>query len=82
VACVRELASSNQLSKVFLIILSLMTKGACGNVVEALCYKPEGRGFESRYHWMFSLPNPSSRTKVLGLTLPLTEMRTMNLPGR
>jgi hypothetical protein len=29
----------------------------------------------------FNLPNPSSRTMALGLTQPLTEMSTNNLPG-
>jgi hypothetical protein len=29
----------------------------------------------------FNLPNPSSRTKVMRLTQPLTEMSTRNLPG-
>jgi hypothetical protein len=29
----------------------------------------------------FNLPNPSSRTYVLGLTQPLTEISTRNLPG-
>jgi hypothetical protein len=29
----------------------------------------------------FNLPNPSSRTMVLGSTLPLTEMSTRNLTG-
>jgi hypothetical protein len=29
----------------------------------------------------FSLPNPSSRTVVLGSTQPLTEMSTRDLPG-
>jgi hypothetical protein len=29
----------------------------------------------------FNLPNPSSRTMVLGLTQPLTEMSTRNIPG-
>jgi membrane-associated PAP2 superfamily phosphatase len=24
-------------------------------LVEALCYKPEGRGFDSRHHWIFQL---------------------------
>jgi hypothetical protein len=28
-----------------------------------------------------NLPNPSSRTMALGLTQPLTEMSTRNLPG-
>jgi hypothetical protein len=27
-----------------------------------------------------NLPNPSSRTMALGLTQPLTEMRTRNIP--
>jgi hypothetical protein len=29
----------------------------------------------------FNLPYPSSRTMALGLTQPLTEMSTRNLPG-
>jgi hypothetical protein len=29
----------------------------------------------------FNLPNPSSRTMVLGSTQPLTEISTRNLPG-
>jgi hypothetical protein len=29
----------------------------------------------------FNLPNPSSRTMALGLTQPLTEVSTRNLPG-
>jgi hypothetical protein len=29
----------------------------------------------------FNLPNPSSRTMILGSTQPLTEMSTRNLPG-
>jgi hypothetical protein len=32
--------------------------------------------------WIFfNLPNPSSRTMVLGPTQPLTEISTRNLPG-
>jgi hypothetical protein len=30
----------------------------------------------------FNLPNPSSRTMVLGSIQPLTEMSTRNIPGR
>jgi hypothetical protein len=53
-----------------------------GYAVEALCYKLEGRRFESRMRWVFfNLPNPSSHTMVLGSTQPLTEMSTRNLPG-
>jgi hypothetical protein len=38
-------------------------------VVRALCYKPEGRGFNSRWgHWIFfNWPNPSGRNKPWGL---------------
>jgi hypothetical protein len=41
-------------------------------VVEALCYKPEGRGFDTRWEFL-NLPNPSGRTR------PLTEMSTRNI---
>jgi hypothetical protein len=51
---------------------------AVAELAEAICYKPEGRGFDSRYHWIF---NPSSRTMALGSTQPLRETRTRNLPG-
>jgi hypothetical protein len=48
----------------------------------ALCYKLEGRSFESRMKWIFlKLPNHSSRTMALGSTQPLTEMSTRNFPG-
>jgi len=54
---------------------------AVSQLVEALRYKPEGRGFDSRWcHWNFSidiiLPG---RTMALGLTQPLTEMSTSNV---
>jgi hypothetical protein len=42
---------------------------AVAQLVEALCYKPEGRGFDSRrHHWNLSIHNPSGRTMALGLT--------------
>ena len=48
---------------------------AVAQLVEALHYKPEGRGFESRWcRWNFYSHNPSSRTMALGSTQPLTEM--------
>jgi hypothetical protein len=48
---------------------------------EALRYKPQGRGFDSQWdHWIFNLPNLSSRTMVLGSTQPLTEMSMRNVP--
>jgi hypothetical protein len=61
----------------------LFQSGARGSVVvEALCYKPEGRRCESRMRWIFfNLPNPSSRIMALGSTQPLTEMSSRNLPG-
>jgi hypothetical protein len=40
--------------------------------VQALRYKPEGCGFDSRR-------NPSDRTMVLGSTQPPTEMNTSNI---
>jgi hypothetical protein len=35
--------------------LPFLTMGASSSVVEALCYKPEGRGFESRWGEFFSI---------------------------
>jgi hypothetical protein len=45
-------------------------------MVEALCYKPEGRGFESRCGDLifFNLTKRSIRTMALGFTQPLTEI--------
>jgi hypothetical protein len=49
--------------------------GARGSVVvKALSYKPEGRGFHSRWGEFLNLPNPSGRTRPWGFTQPLTEM--------
>ena len=48
-------------------------------LVEALRYKPEGRGFD--VIGFFHLHNPSGRTMALGLTQPLTEMSTRNVLG-
>jgi hypothetical protein len=36
-------------------------------VVKALCYKPEGRGFETRLSEFLNFPNPSGRTRPCGL---------------
>jgi hypothetical protein len=42
--------------------------GARGSVVvKALCYKPEGRGFDTRLGEFLNLPNPSGRTMPWGL---------------
>jgi hypothetical protein len=66
---------------IFRVPLSNYEGHAVAQLVEALCYKSEGRGFDSRWcHWDFSLTyNPSGRTMALGLTQPLTEMSTRNI---
>jgi hypothetical protein len=47
---------------------------------EALRYKPEGRGFDSRcIIGIFHFHNPSARTMALWLTQLLTEMCTRNI---
>jgi hypothetical protein len=46
--------------------------------IGALCYKPEGCRFESRWGRFFDWPNPSM---ALGSTQPLAEMSTRNLLG-
>jgi hypothetical protein len=52
-----------------------------GAVVEALCYKPEGHGINSRWcHRIFFYGlNLSGCTVALGSTQPLTEMSTGNI---
>jgi len=52
-------------------------------VVKVLCYKSEGRWFDSRWsHWNFSLTqNPSGRTMALVSTKPLIEMSTRTFSG-
>jgi hypothetical protein len=65
---------------------SILSKICCNwghtvaQLVEALCYKPEGRGFESDQVYFLNLPNLSSRTIALGSTQPPTEMTTRNFP--
>jgi hypothetical protein len=50
---------------------------ALARLVEALRYKPEGRGSDSRLcREIFHRHNPSGRTMALGSTQPLTEMST------
>jgi hypothetical protein len=50
-------------------------------LVEALCYKPEGRGSIHNEVNIFNLPNPSNGTVALGSTQPLIEMGTRNIPA-
>jgi hypothetical protein len=49
---------------------------AVAQFVEALCFKPVGRGFDSGVTGIFHWRNPFGR---LGSTPPLTEMRTRNI---
>jgi hypothetical protein len=39
----------------------------CSIVVKVLCYKPEGRWFDTRWGEFLNLPNPSGRTRLWGL---------------
>jgi hypothetical protein len=53
-----------------------------GAVVEALRYKPEGRGIDSRWcHWNFSLTILPAVLWPLGSTQRLTVMSTRIFPG-
>jgi hypothetical protein len=55
---------------------------AVAQLVEALRYKPEGRGFDPDCVSGFfhnNWHNPSGRTMALGSTQPLTEMSTRNI---
>jgi hypothetical protein len=51
-------------------------------LIEALCYKPEGRGLESRWGGYFQFTQSFQRIMALGSTKPLTEMSTRNFRGR
>jgi hypothetical protein len=67
--------------------ISSNTPSATGHAVAQLVvaprYKPEVRGFDSRFrHWNFSLTQTSDRTMALGLTQPLAEMSTRNISWR
>jgi len=68
------------LSTLFLPYFLCMGGYAVAHLVEALRYKSEGRGFDSRwftgiFHWL----NPTGRNVALGLTQPLTEKSTRNI---
>jgi hypothetical protein len=49
-------------------LLSYWTMTDCvkNGTVKTLGYKPEGRGFETRYDEILNLPNPSGRTRPWG----------------
>jgi hypothetical protein len=64
----------------FHLMLQVLLRHAVAQMVEALCYKPKGRGFDSRWgRWIFNWPNPSSRTMTLWSTKPLIGMITRNV---
>jgi hypothetical protein len=93
----KKIAPQNDLQLIFAILFSspfsacptvtliwfrIVVRGhAVAQLVEALRYKSEGGGFNSRwYHWKFvQLHNPSGRNMSLGLTQPVTEMSTRNI---
>jgi hypothetical protein len=47
--------------------IRLISGARCSVVFKALCYKPEGRGFDTRWGKFLNLPNPSGRTRSSGL---------------
>jgi hypothetical protein len=55
------------------LALNCLQSHAVTYLVQAQCYKPEVRGFDSRWGRLifFNLSNPSSRTLALGSTEPL-----------
>jgi len=85
-ACVKTCTTLQWLCGGFLRAsdLSLFRNVQIGHVeaqlVEAQCYKPEGRGFESRlYHWSVSMTRSYRQQMALGMTQPLTGTRTRNI---
>ena len=58
----------------FLYTCSVSPGHAVAQLVDALRYKSEGRGFDSRWRH-----NPSGRTMALGLTQSLIGMNTRNI---
>ena len=62
-----------------LLYLSKNWGHAVAQLVEALHYKPGGRGLGSRWCGIFHWHNPSGRAMALELIQPLTEMSTMNV---
>jgi hypothetical protein len=49
-----------------LYVLLFGVEYLCSVVVKALGYKPESRGFETRWGEILNLPNPSGRTRPWG----------------
>jgi hypothetical protein len=49
------------------LLLLILVRAHGSAVVNALCFKPEGRGFDTRWGEFLNLPNPSCRTSPWGL---------------
>ena len=56
---------------------SFLSENAVARLVEALLYKPDGRGFDPS--WCLWIFYPSNRTMTLGSTQPLTERSTRSI---
>jgi hypothetical protein len=48
-------------------IISINLGARCSVLVKALCYKPEGRGLDTRRGEFLNVPNLSGRTGLWGL---------------
>jgi hypothetical protein len=55
-----------EIQRIYKHSLSKAQNCICSPTFKALCYKPEGRGFETRMKF-FNLPNPSGRDRPWGL---------------
>jgi hypothetical protein len=51
----------------YYICINVALRARDSVVVKALCYKPEGRGLDSRWGDFLNLPNPSARIRPWGL---------------
>jgi hypothetical protein len=51
------------------VVIYYLTKARGSLMVKALSFKPEGRGFETRWGEILNLPNPSGRTGPWGLLI-------------
>ena len=77
----KSVGNNKTLSPKITLHYILFVGHALAQLVEALRYKLEGRGFDSPMVSLeFFIDNPSSRTMALGLTQPLTEMSSGIFP--
>jgi hypothetical protein len=64
----KDLLTVTKYNSMGFTLLYFTKHGARGSVVvKALCYNPEGRGFDTRWGEFLNLPHPSSRTRPWGL---------------